>query len=177
MKSYLENRLDWLGVNYYTRFMIKGKKSLLAKLFAGIPTVPEIVQNYGFACQPNANSADGRPTSDLGWEIFQEGLLEALKAMAKYERSLYVTENGLADAEDTLRPKFIEDHLKILEKAINEEKIDVRGYFHWALTDNYEWAKGFKMKFGLFAVELKSKKRKRRKSAETYKKIIEANRG
>jgi beta-galactosidase len=177
MKSYLENRLDWLGVNYYTRFMIKGKKNLLAKLFAGIPAVPEIVQNYGFACQPNANSADGRPTSDLGWEIFPEGLLEALKAMAKYERSLYVTENGLADAEDTLRPKFIEDHLKILEKAINEEKIDVRGYFHWALTDNYEWAKGFKMKFGLFAVELKSKKRKRRKSAETYKKIIEANRG
>jgi beta-galactosidase len=177
MKDYLKQRLDWLGVNYYTRFVIKGKKSLLAKLFAGIPAVPEIVQNYGFACQPNSNSADGMPTSDLGWEIFPGGMLEALKAMAKYEKPIYVTENGIADATDTLRPKFIEDHLKALEKVLNEEKIDVRGYFHWALTDNYEWAKGFKMKFGLFAVELKSKNRKRRKSAETYKKIIEANQG
>jgi beta-galactosidase len=165
VKDYLKQRLDWLGVNYYTRFVIKGKKNLLAKLFAGIPAVPEIVQNYGFGCQPKGWSADGKPASDLGWEIFPEGLLDALKSMAKYGRPLYVTENGIADAEDSLRPKFIEDHIKILEKALSEEKIDVRGYFHWALTDNYEWAKGFKMKFGLFAVDLKSKKRTMRKSA------------
>ncbi|MGQ9507435.1 MAG: family 1 glycosylhydrolase, partial [Candidatus Bathycorpusculaceae bacterium] len=59
VKDYLRQRLDWLGVNYYTRFVIKGKKSLLAKIFAGIPAIPEIVQNYGFACQPNSKSADG----------------------------------------------------------------------------------------------------------------------
>lgn len=153
--------------------MIKGKRNLLAKLFAGIPAVPEIMPNYGFGCQPNSQSADGRPTSDLGWEIFPEGMLNALKSMAKYAKPIYVTENGIADANDTLRPKFIEDHIKVLEKAVEEEKMDVRGYFHWALTDNYEWAKGFKMKFGLFAVDLENKKRKMRKSAETYKKIIE----
>jgi beta-galactosidase len=62
--------------------------------------------------------------------------------------------------------------LKILDKAINEEKIDVKGYFHWALTDNYEWAKGFSMKFGLCEVELKTKRRKERKSAQVYKTII-----
>ncbi|MEM3666598.1 MAG: beta-galactosidase BgaS [Candidatus Bathyarchaeia archaeon] len=173
VKDYLKQRLDWLGVNYYTRFVIKGRKNLLAKLFAKIPAVPEIVQDYGFACQPKSRSADGKPTSDSGWEIFPEGLLEALKAIAKYGKPIYVTENGLADGEDALRPKFIEDHLKVLEKAVNEEKIDVRGYFHWALTDNYEWAKGFKMKFGLFAVDPKSKKRTIRKSAKTYKKTIE----
>ncbi|MEM2912144.1 MAG: beta-galactosidase BgaS [Candidatus Bathyarchaeia archaeon] len=172
MKDYLKQRLDWLGVNYYTRFVIKGKKNLLAKLFAGIPAVPEIVPNYGFACQPKTNSADGRPTSDLGWEIYPEGLLYTLKAMSKYAKPIYVTENGVADANDMLRSKFIEDHLKVLEKAIAEEKIDVRGYFHWALTDNYEWAKGFKMKFGLFAVDFKSKRRVKRKSANLYKKII-----
>ncbi|MGB9854267.1 MAG: family 1 glycosylhydrolase [Candidatus Bathyarchaeales archaeon] len=121
-KNYLGNRLDWLGVNYYTRFVIKGKRNLLARLFAGIPVIPEIMPNYGFGCQPNSQSAEGRPTSDLGWEIYPEGLLEALKAMAKYEKPLYVTENGIADAEDMLRSKFIEDHLKVLEKALNEEK-------------------------------------------------------
>jgi len=174
LKRYLENRLDWLGVNYYTRFVIKGRKNLLAKLFAGIPAVPEIVPNYGFGCQPNSQSASGNPTSNLGWEIYPEGMLKALKAMAKFARTLYITENGIADAEDTLRPKFIEDHIKVLEWAVEEEKIDVRGYFHWALTDNYEWAKGFKMKFGLFAVDLKSKRRKKRRSADTYKKMVKA---
>jgi beta-galactosidase len=68
----LKNRLDWLGVNYYTRFVIKERKSLLAKIFAGIPAIPEIVQNYGFACQPNSKSAAGMPTSDLGWQVFPE---------------------------------------------------------------------------------------------------------
>jgi len=174
VKGYLANSLDWLGVNYYTRFVIKGKRNLLAKLFAGIPAVPEIVPNYGFGCQPKSQSADGRPASDMGWEIYPEGLLEALKAMSKFEKPLYITENGIADAEDRLRARFLEDHIAVLEKAVKEEKIDVRGYFHWALTDNYEWARGFKMKFGLFAVDLQTKKRIMRKSAETYKKIIEA---
>jgi beta-galactosidase len=173
VKSYLGQRLDWLGVNYYTRFVVKGKKSLLAKIFAGIPAIPEIVQNYGFACQPNSKSAAGMPTSDLGWEIFPEGIIEALKMMERYAHPLYITENGMADEKDELRPKFIVDHLNAVEKAISEKKIDVKGYFHWALTDNYEWARGFKMKFGLFAVNLKTKERIIRKSAKIYKKTIE----
>jgi beta-galactosidase len=113
------------------------------------------------------------PTSDFGWEVFPEGIIEALKAMERYERPLYIMENGIADARDDLRPKFIIDHLQTLNKALNEDKIDVRGYFHWSLTDNYEWAKGFSMKFGLCAVNLDSKKRIKRKSADIYKKIIE----
>lgn len=172
MKDYLKNRVDWLGLNYYTHAVVKGKKSLLARLFAGMAAVPDMAENYGFVCQPDSISADGRPTSDFGWEIYPEGLLGALKMMHKYGRPLYVMENGIADAKDTLRPKFIIDHLKILDKAINEEKIDVKGYFHWALTDNYEWAKGFSMKFGLCEVELKTKRRKERKSALVYKNII-----
>jgi beta-galactosidase len=64
-------------------------------------------------------------------------------------------------------------HLKSVDTAINEEKIDVRGYFHWSIIDNYEWAMGFKMKFGLYAVDLKTKERIPRKSAATYKQIIE----
>jgi beta-galactosidase len=173
IKSYLEHRLDWLGVNYYTRPVVKGRKSILARLFAGMPIIPEMVQNYGFLCKPNSKSAGGMPTSDFGWEIFPEGLLEALKAMKRYERPLYIMENGIADANDNIRPKFLIDHLQALDKAVNEEKIDVRGYFHWSLTDNYEWAKGFSMKFGLYAVNLENKSRRKRKSADVYKKIIE----
>jgi beta-galactosidase len=172
MKDHIKNRLDWLGVNYYARLVVKGKKLLLARLFVGIMAIPEIVKNYGFVCQPDSASADGRQTTDSGWEIYPEGLLDALKRMQIYGRPLYVMENGVADAQDALRPKFIIDHLKILDKAINEDKIDVKGYFHWALTDNYEWAKGFSMKFGLCEVDLKTKRRKERKSAVVYKNII-----
>jgi beta-galactosidase len=171
-KDHIKNRLDWLGVNYYARAVVKGKKSLIARLFAGMAAVPEMVENYGFLCQPDSASADERQTTDLGWETYPEGMLDALKAMQRYGRTLYVMENGVADAKDTLRPKFIVDHLKILDKAINEEKIDVQGYFHWSLTDNYEWAKGFSMRFGLCKVDLKTKKRKERRSAEVYKNII-----
>ncbi|MBC7091812.1 MAG: family 1 glycosylhydrolase [Nitrososphaeria archaeon] len=59
-----------------------------------------------------------------------------------------------------------------LEKAIKEEKIDVRGYFHWSLIDNYEWAQGYRMRFGLYHVDFNTKERIARKSSETYKKII-----
>jgi beta-galactosidase len=172
MKKYLGKRLDWLGVNYYTRAVVKGKKSLLARVFAGIPAIPDMVENYGFICQPNSISAEKNPTSDLGWELYPEGLLDSLKSITKYEKPIYITENGIADAKDALRSKFLTDHLRILDRAINEEKIDVRGYFHWALTDNYEWAQGFKMKFGLYSVDYETKIRNERRSAKTYKKTI-----
>jgi beta-galactosidase len=113
------------------------------------------------------------PTSDFGWEMRPEGILEVLELMKDYAKPLYITENGIADKEDKLRPRFIIEHLKSLDKAINEEKIDVRGYFHWSIMDNYEWAMGFKMKFGLYAVNFKTKERTPRKSATVYKEIIE----
>jgi len=173
VKSYVGQRLDWLGVNYYTRSVVKGRRSILARLFAGIPVIPEMAKNYGFLCQPGGTSADGMPISDFGSEIYPEGMLDALKAMERYERPIYITENGVADAKDVFRPEFIIDHLKVIDRAINEKKIDIRGYLLWSLTDNYEWAKGFSMKFGLYSVDLKTKRRRERKSAKIYKRIIE----
>lgn len=175
VKDYVGQRLDWLGVNYYSREVLKGRTSVLARLFAGIRAIPDTVPDYGFLCKPNSKSSDGLQTSDSGWEIYPEGLLDALEAMKMYGKPLYVTENGVADAEDTLRPAFIIEHLKVLEKVINEKKIDVRGYFHWSLTDNYEWTKGFRMKFGLCSVDPETKARKERKSAEIYRKTIEGD--
>ena len=132
-----------------------------------------MVKNYGFLCHPNSTSAEGMPTSDFGWESYPEGMFEAIKLVTMYRRSLYITENGTADAKDVLRPNFLIDHLKVLDKAINEEKVDLRGYFHWSLTDNYEWAEGYSKRFGLYSVDLDTKKRTDRKSANIYKKIIE----
>ncbi|MGB9728176.1 MAG: family 1 glycosylhydrolase, partial [Nitrososphaeria archaeon] len=166
------NRVDWIGVNYYTRNVVRGKKSILARIFAGMPIVPEIVEGYGNNCKPNDFSIDGNPTSDFGWEVYPNGLMDALKLMKEYNRPLYVTENGIADSADRLRANFILEHLNVLEKAVEEEKIDVRGYFHWSLIDNYEWAQGYRMRFGLYHVNFNTKERIARKSSETYKKIV-----
>jgi beta-galactosidase len=172
IKKYLGNRLDFLGINYYTRNIVRGKKSLLARLFIGVPVVPEIVEGYGINCEPNSKSLDGLPTSDFGWEVYPKGIVEVLNIVKQYGVPLYITEHGIADEQDKLRSKFIKDHLKLLEEVVNQKKIDLRGYFHWALTDNYEWAEGFKMKFGLFSVDKTTKQRNMRKSALTLKKII-----
>ncbi len=175
-KHYLGNKLDWIGVNYYSRNVIRHGKSILAilaRLFARISSIPEIVPGYGNNCKPNSVSIDGRPTSDFGWELYPEGLTDALKLMSKYGKPMFVTENGIADAEDKLRPQFIAEHLRALDKALERDKLNIRGYFHWTLTDNYEWAAGFRMKFGLYAVDFKTKARRLRKSADVYRRIIE----
>ncbi|MGQ9596715.1 MAG: beta-galactosidase BgaS [Thermoproteota archaeon] len=172
VRGYLGNRMDWLGVNYYTRMMIEGRKSTLARAFAGIPAIPKIVEGYGFGCKRGGYSNDGRPASDYGWELYPEGLSQVLAKISKYGKPIYVTENGIADSEDKLRPRYIVEHLRVLENLLEEKRIDVRGYLHWSLTDNYEWAEGFNMHFGLFSVDLTTKRRIPRKSAEVFSKII-----
>ena len=87
---------------------------------------------------------------------------------------IYITENGLADKQDKLRKDFIEQHLFWIQKAI-QEGIDVRGYFHWSLIDNFEWEKGFEPRFGLIEIDYKTMKRKIRPSAYFYAKIAKEN--
>lgn len=172
--GHLADKLEWLGVNYYTRVVVKGKSSILAKIIAGISVEPELVPGYGFSCKPNERSLDGRPVSDFGQELYPEGIAQILTQMSKYGRPLYVTENGTADAKDQLRPRYIVEHLRTMEKIIEEDRLDIRGYLHWALTDNYEWARGFTMRFGLFEVNFRNKERIPRRSAEIFRKIIES---
>lgn len=175
VKGYLGDRLDWLGVNYYTRIVLKGKSSLLARMFAGIPVIPDVVPGYGFACRRNDHSLDGRPTSNFGQELYPQGIAQVLTQMSKYGRPIYVTENGTADAEDHLRPRYILEHVRTIEDLIEERHLDVRGYLHWALTDNYEWAEGFGMRFGLFGVDLRSKIRVGKRSVKVLREIIESS--
>jgi len=69
----MSERLDWLGVNYYTRIVFRGRFALVAKLFAGMPVIPSMVKGYGFACDRNSVSLDNRPTQILAGRFILRG--------------------------------------------------------------------------------------------------------
>ncbi|MCD6449662.1 MAG: glycoside hydrolase family 1 protein [Thermotogaceae bacterium] len=157
-------KLDFIGVNYYTRMVVKSVDS-----FPGW----QVLGGYGYGCAPSSKSLDGYLTSEFGWEVYPRGLYDISKAIYdRYGLSMIVTENGIADSTDSIRSYFIVAHLKYLGKAL-KDGIDVKGYLHWSLIDNYEWAQGFSKKFGLVYVDLKTKKRCLRPSAIVFSKIIE----
>lgn len=114
------------------------------------------------------------PRSDLNWAIYPQGLAEILLDLRGLDLRIYITENGIADADDDQRADFIPDHLAAVWRAL-KEGADVRGYFHWSLLDNFEWARGFKPRFGLVEVDYKSQERKVRPSAEIYARICKNN--
>ncbi len=143
----IEKHLDFIGLNYYFHNRIK------------------------FPCNYKGK---GKVVSDLGWEIYPEGIYHVLLEMGEYGLPIYITENGLADKEDVLRRDFIKDHLAWAHRAI-EEGVDVRGYFHWSLIDNFEWDKGFWPRFGLVEVDRESLERRLRPSSEYYAQICKNN--
>ena len=103
----------------------------------------------------------------MGWEIYPKGIWETISDLKKYKKPIFITENGIADKNDSYRPEYIKEHLHWLEKA-KKDGADVRGYFHWSLIDNFEWHKGFEPRFGLVEVDYKTMERKIRPSAHTF---------
>ena len=140
-------RMDFIGLNFYFHQKFSGFKFI---------------------------KSDSENKSDLGWEIHPEGIYHVLKKLKRYHRPIYITENGLADAKDAKRAEFIREHLKWTQKAI-AEGVDVQGYFHWSLLDNFEWDKGFWPRFGLVEIDYKTLERKIRPSALEYAKICKNN--
>jgi beta-glucosidase len=114
------------------------------------------------------------PKSDLGWAICPNALGETLIKLKELNLPLYVTENGIADADDDQRADYIADHLVAVRRAL-QEGADVRGYFHWSLLDNFEWARGFGPRFGLVEVDYSTMERKIRPSARVYAGIAKQN--
>ena len=110
----------------------------------------------------------------MGWEIYPEGIYQMIKLVSKYNKPIYITENGIADEGDTKRGRFIVEHIDQVLRAKNEG-IDVRGYFYWALTDNFEWDHGKWPRFGLIEVNYDTLERKVRNSAEIYSNKIKQN--
>jgi beta-glucosidase len=147
---------DFFGVNYYTRTFLS----------FSVTKSDHIVRSV------NADAAK----SDLGWEIYPEGLYLMLKKISKnYTRKpIIITENGLADAKDTKRAKFIYDHLLNVQKAIKED-VPVEGYCHWSLLDNFEWAEGFHPRFGLYEVDYVTFDRLLRRSAQVFAGFAKSN--
>nr|6Z1H_A Chain A, ANCESTRAL RECONSTRUCTED GLYCOSIDASE [synthetic construct]6Z1H_B Chain B, ANCESTRAL RECONSTRUCTED GLYCOSIDASE [synthetic construct]6Z1M_A Chain A, Ancestral reconstructed glycosidase [synthetic construct]6Z1M_B Chain B, Ancestral reconstructed glycosidase [synthetic construct]6Z1M_C Chain C, Ancestral reconstructed glycosidase [synthetic construct] len=157
----LSASLDFIGLNYYTSNLVRAN--------------------------PNSGSSSVKPPdlprTDMGWEIYPEGLYDLLKRIhEKYNLPIYITENGMAvDDEvedgavhDTNRIDYLKEHLEAVHKAI-EEGVNVRGYFVWSLMDNFEWANGYSKRFGLIYVDYKTQKRTPKKSAYWYREVIKSN--
>lgn len=114
------------------------------------------------------------PKSDMGWDLFPEGLYRCLQELAVYKKPIYVTENGLADRNDTQRAWFIEESVNNVARALRGG-VPVKGYLYWSLLDNYEWSFGFDERFGLVEINYETLERTIRPSALIYKGIIEKN--
>jgi len=135
--------------------------------------------NYYFHRRLGGNK--NKVVSDLGWEIYPEGIYRVLKDLKKYHKPIYITETGLADKDDSKREKFIKEHLTWVYQAI-QNGVDIKGYFYWSLLDNFEWDKGFWPRFGLIEVDYlprrqagQTMERKIRPSALEYAKICREN--
>ncbi len=176
MKTYIKpkalgDKLDWLGLNYYTRIVIRRQPGRFDK-YSVLDF--DAVVGYGYACTPYGLSRDGRFCDGMGWENYPEGFLDAARHASKYSDTIIVTENGTSDPRDLYRPVYIVNHIYVLRKMI-DEGLPIKGYMHWALTDNYEWAHGFRQKFGLYEVDLTTKERIPRMSSKIFKDIATTN--
>jgi len=123
---------------------------------------------------PMIEKNENKKVSDLGWELYPQGLYYLLKKIGKYNLPIYITENGLADSLDENREWFLRESLRNIKKAI-DEGVNIKGYFYWSLLDNFEWDKGFWPRFGLIEIDYKTLERKPRKSFYQYAKICQEN--
>lgn len=156
---------DFLGVNYYTRMRIRsgGPDDFLGVGEAG-PALPV--------------------SAKQGWEIFPEGLERSLRRIHEDygERPLYVTENGVpfdddpGGGPDTPRIDFLRRHVEAVADA-RAAGVDVRGFVYWSLMDNFEWADGYALRFGLVRVDFDTQERIPRASARWYRDLVASGEG
>ena len=147
---------DFIGLNYYTRELVKFNHRYGAELFG------------------QRVLAEPALRSDLSWELYPEGLYRTLMALRREQLPIYVTENGIADRDDALRPEFLLTHIAAMLRAI-QAGAPVRGYMHWTCFDNFEWAEGYSAKFGLIACDPVTQERRVRPSARLYAEICRTN--
>jgi beta-glucosidase len=172
--------LDFLGVNYYTRFSYnlnpQAQDAINQKASSSF---------WGDLIDRSKISNQACKFNSLGWELYPQGLYKALtdKALTRLIGNLpvYITENGYCqiesesqDIEDPERIKFIKNHLVYLHKALNEG-VNLKGYFYWSLLDNFEWALGMNPRFGLVHVDHKTFTRTPKASYHYYSQIANQN--
>jgi beta-glucosidase len=140
--------VDWCGINYYTRKIIKPNNDPW----------------------PSHEEAEGPlPKTAMDWEIYPDGLYEFItRTHREYTKGLpiYVTENGMASDDervgdvvaDDARIDYLNKHIAKAQQAISEG-VPLDGYFIWSLMDNYEWSKGYEKRFGMIHVDFETLKR------------------
>jgi len=144
--------MDFIGLNYYSHPLMKAQLSFEPIISTHNPDRYETM-------------------TDMPYRMCPVGFYKAIKHMQEFNLPIYITENGIADAIDSNRETFLRQYIFAMQKAI-DEGCDVRGYYYWSFMDNFEWDMGYKMKFGLYAVDRKTQERTLRPSAHYYKNII-----
>jgi beta-glucosidase len=156
--------LDFLGVNYYSRTVLKAGQD-------GRPVAVRV--------------APDDELTDMGWEVFPQGLHDVLVRIDREYKppKIYITESGAAYADgpdatrrvaDTRRVDYLRGHLTAAHNAI-ADGVPLHGYFAWSLLDNFEWAHGYDKRFGLFWVDFATQQRVPKDSAFWYRDVIAAN--
>jgi beta-glucosidase len=149
----LAGSLTYLGLNHYTSEAVSLDLRAPGMLFARHEAVPD------------------KPLSSTGWAIDAGALRRALIDLAQEcGLPILITENGVADDNDELRPAFLRDHLGAVVDAI-DAGVDVRGYLYWTAWDNFEWAEGYTKRFGLFSVDRETQERIAKPSAAVFAEI------
>lgn len=145
----IKNQLDFIGLNHYFSYRI-----------------------YGY----RAHNPEEKQ-SDLEWDMQPQNIQFVLERLHKrYGLPIIITENGCADGEDKSRQWWLQRTIMAMHKAL-QNGVNLQGYLHWSLLDNFEWAYGFWPRFGLIAVDYKTQKRTPRSSAIWFAKIIGQMRG
>ncbi len=116
----------------------------------------------------------GLPVTDMGWTSNPAWMRDILGELRGMGKPVYVTENGISTADDTVRERYLVDVLTAVHQAITDG-VDVRGYFHWTAMDNFEWARGYSQRFGLIAVDRSTLERRIKPSGRLYARIAQAN--
>jgi beta-glucosidase len=148
---------DFFGLNYYTvercAFDVRRADQLFTRGF--FPA-----------------GADLSPTGFIANE--PDGFTRAMQWARGYGLPIYITENGVEDADDRMRPRYLAAHIHRVWKAVNIGT-PIRGYYHWSLVDNFEWERGWTQRFGLWGVDPETQARTRRPSVDFYAEICKAN--
>jgi len=148
---------DFLGLNYYTRDLVSFDLTRPGQLFNDRSTPAGVLMSEG-------NYIANIP----------QGIYRAIKWGLKYKIPIIITENGVEDSQDVLRPRYLVEHLHQVWRAVNFN-FPVKGYFHWTLVDNFEWERGWTQRFGLWELDPDTQKRKKRPSADLYAEICREN--
>lgn len=158
----LVDSFDFIGVNYYTRELVRFDIRRPGELFS-----------HRFF-HPDGETSDLTKDDIPYGENYPPGLIDALQRVAHYGKPIYVTECGLPDDDDDQRPRFLITHIAAMHDAM-QMGIPVKGFFHWTLVDNFEWAEGWKLRFGLYELDPARQTRTPRRSAHAYADICRAN--